>query len=111
MKTTITLFAVLLAVRLFAADIVVGPTAVAYRTNIIETSFDPNVEGSVSVATEGYRSKMPENQKEKWVTTLVRRDETTEFSWEGQTNTITKSTLVSSNTVHLQLTEQWQAAP
>lgn len=74
------------------------------KTNVLETAFNP--------ATPTNRMSVdyisPPASTEKWVTTTVEKIDKLQFDWQGKKQEVAVTTLVSSNTVHLRIKQEWE---
>ena len=72
------------------------------KTNVTESFTNPS--GPIMYWINPSNGK-PE---EKWVTTVVVREDKLTFFWNGQPQTMTDTTVLSSNVVHLKVKQDWE---
>lgn len=85
------------------------------KTNVTESAYDPGsrlggliVPNSIYYNNYGQLQLQPAPPVEKWVTTVVTKEDELNFVWMDQTNIVRHSQVVSSNTVHLRIKQDWE---
>ena len=74
------------------------------KTNVTESLVDPKFPANVLFLNESRGQR----GQEKWVTTTVERVERLQFVWQGKVREMTEVQMVSSNTVHLRIKQEWE---
>ncbi len=83
------------------------------KTNVAESPFAPAantiwINGSIGTYWGNRAPEVPP-AKEKWVTTIVTKEDRLALNWMERWHTNLVTSVVSSNTVHLRVVEQWEA--
>ncbi len=81
------------------------------KTNVTESPFAPSSNYIFVNSWGGTSFRQPEvtPAKEKWVTTIVTKEDRLALNWMERWHTNLVTSVVSSNTVHLRVVEQWEA--
>lgn len=84
----------------YRVDMVAVQT-VETRTNVSESLFKPGRMWNLTG-----REAEPK-ATEKWVTTTVLKEDRLKFKWMGEWREVVNNTVISSNTVHLRVKQEW----
>lgn len=89
--------------NLLAITVIISATnTVALKTNVTEAAHPPIfIEDIYKLVGMGYTN-------EKWVTTTVVKEDKLTFDWNGKPREVIESSIVSSNTVHLRIKQEWE---
>ena len=83
------------------------------KTNVTESAYDPSQNRNYIINGNLYWNgdrpvQPPAPPAEKWVTTIVTKEDKLNFVWMEQTNMVSHTQVVSSNTVHLRIKQEWE---
>lgn len=86
------------------AATIIATNSSELKTNVLETAYDPATPRNIYLIYDG----RPPSQNEKWVTTTIEKIEKLQFEWQGKSREVVAFNLVSSNTVHLRIKQEWE---